>query len=282
MASGVLGPCCAVEVYWAPTVGQALSWALKLQRGVRQPGEDRDAFQASSSMREGAEQGGVGGSGSPEEGHVAQSKRSDILTSEHLDWDTGFTLLSPSPPPTHLPLVGVGEPLLSRQRASSGRQKMHSRVRVKRQQCPQPGGAKTLSGSSCSQPPAATWNGFGLQECSARSTFPGPTSPPPTPPPSAQPCCLWVQLLQDWRRGGKQQERVEGGSRRPAGAKAGSRGRAACKQLIGISKKELEGTSHLLSLDPGWAGGYSHSHFTDEKTESQKSSVACPRCPSSK
>lgn len=38
---------------------------------------------------------------------MAQSKRSEILTFELLDWDLGVSLLPPSPPPTSLHLLGV-------------------------------------------------------------------------------------------------------------------------------------------------------------------------------
>lgn len=47
---------------------------------------------------------------------------------------------------------------------------------------------------------------------------------------------------------------------------------------VETSRKDLEGTFPSLSLDPGW-GEYSHSPFTDEETESQKVSAACPRSP---
>ena len=63
---------------------------------------------------------------------------------------------------------------------------MHLRVWVRSCQCPQPDGAKSPSlQASCSQPPTASWNGFGLLECSARGTllalhllpFPVPVAP---------------------------------------------------------------------------------------------------------
>lgn len=42
---------------------------------------------------------GTGCNGSSEEGHVAQSIRSEILTFELLDWDLGISLLPLSPHP---------------------------------------------------------------------------------------------------------------------------------------------------------------------------------------
>lgn len=59
---------------------------------------------ASGGMLSGA---GLGCNRNSEEWHVAQSKRSEILTFELVDWDSGVSLLPPSPPPTSLHLLGV-------------------------------------------------------------------------------------------------------------------------------------------------------------------------------
>lgn len=54
---------------------------------------------------------------------------------------------------------------------------------------------------------------------------------------------------------------------------------AAGRHQHWISQGKLEGTSSSHMLDPGWAGEYSHSHFTDEEMESQNASAACPKSP---
>lgn len=85
---------------------------------------------ASGGMLSGA---GLGCNRNSEEWHVAQSKRSEILTFELVDWDSVVSLLPPSPPrpQVFIYLEWTGA-LLSRQRDSPGRQRMHFRVWVKR------------------------------------------------------------------------------------------------------------------------------------------------------
>lgn len=97
---------------------------------------------------------------------------------------------------------------------------------------------------------------------------------PPRPHLSCSSQLLWVQLLQDWTGGGKEQERVreKGGGRQeqvwpghrltPVGLLVNA--------AVEKSRKGLEGTAPSFSLDLGRAGEYSHSPFTDEETESQK------------
>lgn len=97
---------------------------------------------------------------------MAQSKRSEILTFELLDWDLGSLYFLPLPYPQVFIYLEWTGALLSRQRASPGRQRMHFRVWVKRRQSPSLVGPSLSWVSSCSQPPTATWNGFGLLECS--------------------------------------------------------------------------------------------------------------------